>query len=117
MFSSWFRGEASIPELTTVDECDSLLGNDLAIVFKHSPTCPVSLLAQREVLRFWKTRPEAPVYLVSVRRRRDLARHIAERTGIRHESPQVLVVRSGNVIGWASHDDITAELLRSLASA
>ena len=103
-----------IPELTTTQECDSLFAQDLTVLFKHSPTCPLSLFAHREVVRFRANQPETPVYLVSVRRRSEVARHIAEKTGVRHESPQILVLRRGSLIGSASHDEITAELLNSL---
>ncbi|MBV9405367.1 MAG: bacillithiol system redox-active protein YtxJ [Acidobacteriaceae bacterium] len=106
----------NLPEVTTVQEYDRLLGQDLTIVFKHSPTCPISLFAHREVMRFRTAQPEMPVYLVSVRRQREVARHIAERTGVRHESPQVLVLRRGNLVGAASHDEITAELLTHLTA-
>ncbi len=93
-----------------------LLTRELAIFFKHSPTCLVSLFAHREVMRFCQAQPDAPLYLIPVRKRREVARHLAERTGIRHESPQILVLRRGTVIGSASHHEITAELLSSLVS-
>lgn len=117
MLPEWYRPSPGIPELTTTEECDALLAQDLTILFKHSHTCPVSLFAHREVIRFCAVQPEAPVYLVSVRRRRELSTHIAERTGVRHESPQVVVLRRGSVVGAASHEEITAELLASLAGA
>ncbi len=117
MFLEWSRSRASIPEVSTTEEWETIRAQDLTIVFKHSPTCPVSIFAHREVMRFWNAQPQAPVYLVSVRRRRDVARHIAERTGVRHESPQILVLRRGNLVGAASHNEITAELLTSLVAS
>src|SRR5579875_3258690 len=111
MLPFWARSSTeTIPELNSTQECDALFTHDLTIVFKHSPTCPISLFAHREVMRFRTAQPDARIYLVSVRRRRDVARHIAERTGIRHESPQIVVLRRGTVIAAASHDEITAEL-------
>lgn len=114
MLLPWTRSTQSIPELTTTQECDALFGHELTIVFKHSPTCPISLFAHREVMRFRKAQPDALVFLVSVRRACDVARHIAERTGVRHESPQIVVLRRGVVVAAASHDEITAELLSSV---
>jgi bacillithiol system protein YtxJ len=67
-------------------------------------------------MRFRAAQPEIPVYLVSVRRSREVARHIAERTGIQHESPQVLVLRRGDVVATASHDAITSEFLAGLVA-
>jgi len=88
---------------------------DLVILFKHSPTCPVSWMAHREVMRLRAEQPDLPLYLISVRRRRDVARFIEERTGIRHESPQVIVLRGGAVVASASHDDVTASTIKDFA--
>jgi bacillithiol system protein YtxJ len=69
-------------------------------------------MAHREVMRLRTEQPGLPLYLVSVRRRRDVARFIEERTGVRHESPQVLVLRQGTVVGFASHDDVTVSTIK-----
>lgn len=114
MVLPWARSSQSLPELATTQEFDALDEHELTVVFKHSPTCPVSLYAHREVSQFCEEQPDIPVYLVSVRRRRDVARYIAERTGVRHESPQILVLRRGQVIAAASHDEISAESLVSM---
>jgi bacillithiol system protein YtxJ len=104
---------ASITELTSTQDYDLLLSQEISIIFKHSPTCPISIFAHREVSRFCETQPGAPVYLISVRRQRDVARHVAQCTGIRHESPQIVVLRRGDVLASASHDAITAEWIAS----
>jgi bacillithiol system protein YtxJ len=40
-----------------------------------------------------------------------MSQQIAARSGIEHESPQIIVFRRGVVVWSASHDDITAEAL------
>jgi bacillithiol system protein YtxJ len=40
---------------------------------------------------------------------RELSRRVAEQTGIRHESPQAIILRNGQAVWSASHFDITAE--------
>lgn len=114
-FDFWRRSapQESIPEVKSQQECDALLANGRAILFKHSPTCAVSWAAHRQVLRFHAAHPDAPIYLVSVRRQRDLSWHIAARTGVEHQSPQVLVLSNGKIIVTASHAAITADLLAS----
>jgi bacillithiol system protein YtxJ len=102
-----------LTELTTIQQYHSLLTEELSIIFKHSPTCPISVFAHREVSRFCESQTDATVYLISVRRQRDVARHVAEHTGVRHESPQVVVLRRGGVLAAASHDEITAEWIAS----
>lgn len=112
MSTLWSKSTGNIPEIDSIEECNSLMEKELIILFKHSPTCPVSWMAHREVMRLHTEQPELPLYLVSVRRRRDVARLIEERTGVRHESPQILVLRHGSVVGFASHDDVTVSTIK-----
>jgi len=54
---------------------------------------------------------------VLVREDRPLSLAVAERTGVRHESPQVICLVGGRAVGQASHGDITATTLRRLLPA
>jgi bacillithiol system protein YtxJ len=49
------------------------------------------------------------VALVEVQRSRELSAEIESRTGITHESPQVIVLRDGRVVWNASHWRVNAE--------
>jgi bacillithiol system protein YtxJ len=110
----WSKSTGSLPEIDSIEECNSLMQHDLVVLFKHSPTCPVSWMAHREVMQLRTEQPDLPLYLISVRRRRDVAKFVEERTGVRHESPQILVLRNGKVVGSASHDDVTASFIKDL---
>ncbi|MGH9610372.1 MAG: bacillithiol system redox-active protein YtxJ [Bryobacteraceae bacterium] len=107
----WQSTAVKIPELGAAYDFDALLEKDLAVVFKHSSSCAVSWLAHARVSQFLDRQPQVPVYLVPVRKRREISRHIAERCGVEHESPQVIVIRRGKVVADASHEAITAEFL------
>lgn len=74
------------------------------ILFKHDPYCPISAAAYRQMSRITGEIP-----LIDVARAKDVAREVAERTGVKHESPQVLVLRDGRAAWSASHYDITAD--------
>ena len=54
-----------------------------------------------------------PIYLLDVHRSESLKTHIAETLGIRHESPQLLLIKNGLVEAVANHRYITDELLNS----
>lgn len=82
-----------------------------ALVFKHSTRCPVSTAAHREVAEFRRRNPAAAVYVVHVVEQRDLSRSVAERTGVRHESPQAIVLAGGAVVWHDSHEGVTADAL------
>jgi len=90
---------------------------ELAIVYKHSPICPVSWSAQREVDRFIEQHPDFPVYMVNVVQDRSLSRQLADDLGVRHQSPQAILVQSGGVLKHASHRQITAQLLETWVNA
>jgi bacillithiol system protein YtxJ len=78
----------------------------LVVIFKHSTTCPVSAAAYDEMEQF-----AGEVVLVEVQRARALSVEIEKRTGIRHESPQVLVLENGKVVWNASHFKVKAQAL------
>jgi bacillithiol system protein YtxJ len=100
-----------VKDVTTVEEAARLLASPRAILFKHSPRCPVSAFAYREVTAFLAKSPDVPVHLVDVISHREVSRRIAEMSGVRHESPQILVVRDGTVAFHASHEGVTAKTL------
>lgn len=72
------------------------------IIFKHSIACSISAAAYREMARI------EDVALVEVQNARELSKEIERRTGISHESPQVLVIRNGKVVWEATHWQVKA---------
>lgn len=98
-------------ELRTPQAADAALQEERALLYKHSDRCPLSALAYAEVRRFREAHSELPVYLVDVNAHRDVSRHVAERTGVVHHSPQAILLHHGRP-GWhASHLQVTAEAL------
>jgi bacillithiol system protein YtxJ len=77
------------------------------VIFKHSNTCPISAMAYSRMKQFGDG-----VSLLVVQQSRELSRQVETRTGVRHESPQVLVLRRGQTVWTASHFDITAEAVQ-----
>jgi len=72
------------------------------LVFKHSNACGISSRAYREMEQL------QDVNVLEVQSARDLSREVADRTGIEHESPQVIVLRNGKAVWNASHYDVKA---------
>lgn len=83
----------------------------LIVLYKHSPACMTSSVAQREIIALNKTRPDIPIYQVDVIHSRALAHRIAADLQVRHESPQVLVVRDGRAAWHTSHFAVKAAAL------
>ena len=74
------------------------------VIFKHSLTCPISASALRQMKDY-----EGEIALVEVQLARELSSEIENRLGVRHESPQVIVLRNGQVVWDGSHFKVTAD--------
>ncbi len=83
----------------------------LALLYKHSPICGVSAAASEEVERFADANPGLPIFRVDVIRQRGLSQRIAQHLGVRHASPQAILLRSGSPIWVTSHFGVTAAAL------
>lgn len=104
--------------VTSLEDLESLLeSGETALVFKHSTRCPVSARALLEVKRFVSARPEVPVYLLKVIEDRPVSLRLAERIGVRHESPQAILLRGGRAVWHGSHERVTVDELDSATSA
>jgi bacillithiol system protein YtxJ len=82
------------------------------VLFKHDPYCGVSAAAQEELEEV-----DGEIVVLDVSRQHDLKRAVAELTGVRHESPQVIVLRGGQVRWAGSHFRITADAVRQALEA
>jgi bacillithiol system protein YtxJ len=88
-----------------------LQGATPRLIFKHSPTCGISNQAFTEVSVFAGTHPELPIFLVDVLAQRGLSQQIAVELGVRHASPQVILVAGGQPLWNASHRGVTAQAI------
>jgi len=122
---NWFKKDDSetaavadgpIREIGSQTDLDSLLSQGTVILFKHSTACPTSWAAHLQVMKFTDAHPDFPVNMVPVIQERATSNQIAERTGVRHESPQIILLRDGKVITAISHGSITVARLTQLIS-
>ncbi len=93
--------------VTSTDDLEAALRashTEPVILFKHSQSCGVSLMA-RELLA--EDALPAPVHEIVVQRSRDVSDKAATALGVRHESPQVLVVARGTATWHSSHSGVT----------
>ncbi|WNB93119.1 bacillithiol system redox-active protein YtxJ [Bacillus sp. NEB1478] len=81
------------------------------IVMKNSTTCPVSHEAFKEYQKFAANHENETIYYLNVQDSRPLSNALAEQTGVKHESPQVLILEGDKVVWNASHWNITNKKL------
>lgn len=101
-------------QITTEQQLsDFLQADEPAWIFKHSTTCPISAGAYDQFRRYLDAHDDVPAGVIIVQQNRDLSQKVAEQTGVRHESPQALLVKDGNVLFHASHGSITVNSLEN----
>ena len=82
------------------------------LLFKHSRYCGVSCEALDELRDHMARHGGDTAYrMITVQTHRPLADAAAVRLGVRHETPQALLLRDGRVVWNASHFRITAPAL------
>ncbi|MFY0683885.1 MAG: bacillithiol system redox-active protein YtxJ [Balneola sp.] len=106
-------GQDSWSNMTSEDEMEQVLKASNfrpQIIFKHSSSCGISFFAKRsldtpELLE----NEEVDLHLIDVIRGRSVSMAFAERMGIRHESPQIFVLKNEKVQWHDSHNSVNAK--------
>jgi len=82
------------------------------VIFKHSTRCSISSVAKMRLTSFWNFKEELPVYYLDLIVFRNISNLIADKFEVRHESPQLLVIKDGKCVYNASHLSISVKDLR-----
>ncbi len=86
------------------------------LLFKHSTRCPISAGAHRELKDYLDNAPNEKITygLIYVVEDRDVSNEAADMLGVKHESPQALLVKDGQAVWHTSHSRITANALKGI---
>ncbi|TVY10159.1 bacillithiol system redox-active protein YtxJ [Paenibacillus cremeus] len=108
-------------EITTNDEWNQLFEGTASkpiVLLKHSTACPVSFNALQEYETYLGKQPneEVDYILVKVIESRPVSNQIAEDTGVKHASPQILYIKNKETIWNTSHWSITEEHMTAVLS-
>lgn len=98
----------ALTSLSTLEELWETSVDTPVLLFKHSTRCSISTTALDRMLRQWKTEDSQKVlpYYLDLLNYRPISAAIAERTGVEHQSPQLLLLKNKQVVWTASHWDI-----------
>lgn len=102
---------ATFSKLDSLEKLEDLFARSHEVpivIFKHSSRCGVSAMVSRRMVGL-----EAEINIVVVQTSRDVSTAIEEKTGVRHQTPQALIVRNGEAVYQASHYSVNPEALAS----
>jgi bacillithiol system protein YtxJ len=110
---------AQVQELASIADADAMLAasHDAPVyLLKHSIACPISARGQMEFVGL--EGPDDPaLYAVVVQYARDVSAYIAETLGVKHETPQAILIHNGEAVDVKSHGAIRIDALREAAAA
>lgn len=99
-------------KITTTEQFDALIENKQDfLLYKYSSwLCRLSKTT-RPFVEAYTEKNNIHTYVVHVRRYKVLKEYIATKTGIIHETPQVIIFKQGKITAHTSHMHITPEWL------
>ena len=106
---------SNLTHISDADMLDAAIAESLerpVLLFKHSRTCGISCEALDELqAHVAESGARAAYKVITVQSHRRISDAAAERFGIRHETPQAILLRDGQPVWNASHFRITARAL------
>ena len=101
-------------ELTDLGQLNEIIAasNEKPVaIFKHSTRCSVSRMALKQFENEFNSSDKVTPYFLDLIAHRDISNEIANRFGVTHQSPQLILIKEGKAIYSVSHSDIDAEEL------
>ncbi len=103
--------------LTSVDQLIEIEQNSCKrpqIIFKHSTTCGISSMVLRSFRStYFLEENQADLYFLDLQRYREVSNEVANKFQVYHQSPQLLIIKSGIAVAHESHGGITSLNLSS----
>lgn len=106
----------ALTDIKQLDEIAEESNENPILIFKHSTRCSISRFALKQFENEFNLEGSIKPYFLDLLMHRDISNEIADRFGVQHQSPQVIVIKNGSAIYNASHQDIEAGRLDALVS-
>lgn len=114
---NWFSKDINkdwIP-LTEPEQLSGLIMESSSIpviIYKHSSRCGLSAMTENKLEKGWDLlQPRVKLYFLDLIRYREASYSVAERFNVRHQSPQILIIKNGICVFNSSHYEINVETI------
>ena len=102
-----------LTDLGQLNEIVEVSNEKLVLIFKHSTRCSISRYSLKQFENEFTFEDKIVPYFLDLIAHRDVSNEIAQRFGVFHESPQIILIKEGKAIYDASHESIDAKKLES----
>ncbi|HET8753289.1 MAG TPA: bacillithiol system redox-active protein YtxJ [Salinimicrobium sp.] len=103
-------------QLNDIRQLDTILEESKhqpVAIFKHSTRCGISNMVLKSFRREYEpdAMGETKLYFLDLLSNREISNEVANRFKVQHESPQLIILKDGEVVYHASHQGIKASSL------
>ncbi len=102
-----------LTDLGQLNDIITLSSEKPVAIFKHSTRCSVSRMALKQFENEFDLSDKVTAYFLDLIAHRDVSNEIANRFGVQHQSPQLILIKEGKAVYNVSHSDIDAIALKS----
>ncbi len=103
-----------LTEISQLETIENESRSKPVAIFKHSTRCGISRMVIKQFEKqFDLEADQLKLYYLDLLEHRDISNEITNRFKIQHESPQLLLVRDGEVVHHDSHHSIDAAHLKN----
>ena len=107
---NWFSKDIN-KDWTSLSEPEQLSSIPV-IIYKHSSQCGLSTMTENKLEEGWDLlKPKVRLYFLDLIRNREASNSVAERFKVRHQSPQILIIKNGICVYNSSHYEINVETI------
>jgi len=102
-----------LTNLAQLNDIESMSNVKPIVIFKHSTRCSISRFALKQFEREYDLDETVDAFFLDLIEHRDVSNEIANKFGVYHESPQLILIKNGKAVYDVSHSEISAEALKS----
>ena len=103
--------------LNSVEQLEELAEHSYqkpVVIFKHSTSCGISAGAKYRLESDWSfEESDLEMYYLDLLRYRPVSNAVAERFGVTHQSPQIIVLKNGKAVFDTSHHQVNTQAIEA----
>jgi len=99
-------------QISQLDEIEKESAETPVLILKHSTRCSISAMAKNRLELYWDKDVSLKAYYLDLLSHRDISDEIERRYHITHQSPQIILLKNGQVVFNASHTEIDYNTLK-----
>lgn len=103
------------PKLENIDQLNTIVEASFLkpqLIFKHSTRCSVSRFVLNEFKSGYSfSEVDFTAYFLDLLSYREISNAIANQFNVVHQSPQLLIIKNGKAVAYASHENVNKIIL------